>query len=72
MELKLYHKINQGLFFTICCIRPFKCLGYTYGPPKDFFLFVYVLCIHLIGYKYLMLCKDVFCFRIVIICMFLE
>jgi hypothetical protein len=71
-KLKPYHKINQELFFKVCFIGPFKCFGYTCGPPKIFFLSVYVLLIHLIGYKYLMLCKDVFCFRIVIICIFLK
>jgi hypothetical protein len=55
-NLKPYHKINQELFFEVCFIGPLKCFGYTCGPPKDFFLVV--LWIHLIGYKYLMLCKE--------------
>jgi hypothetical protein len=38
-QLKPYHKINQELFFTVCFIGPLKCLGYTCGPPKDFFVF---------------------------------
>jgi len=51
-QLKLYHKINQELFFIVYFIGPLKCLGYTCGPPKDFFLYVHVLWIDLIGYKY--------------------
>jgi hypothetical protein len=41
-ELKPYHKINQELFFKVCFIGPLKCFGYTCGPPKDFYFFVYL------------------------------
>ncbi len=38
--------------------------------PRIFF-YLFMFCeIHLIKYKYLTLCKDVFCFRIIIICIF--
>jgi hypothetical protein len=39
-----------------------------HGNPLRIFLYVYVLRIHLTGYKYLMLCKEVFRLKIVIIC----
>jgi len=48
---------------------PLKSLGNTCEPLQDFFLSVN-LWIQLLGYEYLMLSKDIFCFQIMIICIF--
>jgi hypothetical protein len=65
-------KLIKNYFLKSALLDPSNVSNIHVDHPRIFFWSVYVLWIHLIGYKYLMLCKDVFCFKIVIICIFLE